>query len=270
MLRAITLILFAAAVFASDVTYQADDLRPKNMPPIFQNGYLIVRDNEFSIFGPDGMSAYRIAKPEEGLYTNAAVDRDGIVVAGLIKGVSSENKSGEIVLFDRSGAPMKTIPTESFLPWYVAIGADGSLWTAGKGGVRRYSRDGKLLGSYLQTEGSPEWYKGILQYPALHVSGNRVGYVTHTGDREHCTWIEMDLDGKELGRWPMPQDSPIPAFVGDRTYASTLDGFVILDRAAGKWIPANVAAHGWHIGVDGDELVFIDRGTTTAHRVAPR
>ncbi len=52
MERSLVVLLLAGAVFAGGRTYRAKDLSPLNMPPIFENGYLIVRgdgSNEFQI-----------------------------------------------------------------------------------------------------------------------------------------------------------------------------------------------------------------------------
>ena len=90
------------------------------------------------------------------------------------------------------------------------------------------------------------------------------------GNKTHTVWVEADLNGKELGRWPLNFDGYPAAFTETgEVYGHGLGGVYVLDRAAGNWKPTSVAAPGALVGAAGQSLVFAGRSGSSVYRVTP-
>jgi hypothetical protein len=108
-----------------------------------------------------------------------------------------------------------------YVPWRVAISADGVIWAAGylkdaantriveNNIIRRYDRSGAMLGS-LNVQVKPIWaHSGpdATEDSYLMPARAGVGWVTNTGE-----YIEFGPDGRELARFAAP---PVSAAAGD-------------------------------------------------------
>jgi hypothetical protein len=92
----------------------------------------------------------------------------------------------------------------------------------------------------------------------------------HLAPQIDLVWVEFDLEGKELGRWPVSGEliRMPPIFVSGRTYMWTATGIVTLDRAAGQWTPTPIPTEGTLVGTENEALVFADRHGNTLHWIA--
>jgi hypothetical protein len=108
-----------------------------------------------------------------------------------------------------------------YVPWSIAISADGVIWTAGylkddantaivsNNLIRRYDRSGKMLGS-MNVRAKSIWPRtgpDATQSSYLMPTRDGVGWVTNTGE-----YIEFALNGMELTRFDSP---PALAAEGD-------------------------------------------------------
>ena len=179
------------------------------MPPIFDKGYLIVRgsDAEFDVYGRDGGLAYRIPRANEWSMSNAAVDADGSAAVAM----GRSDTAGRIAVYSTSGSRLRTIATGDFIPAYVQFGPDHSIWVAGRGTLRNYSREGERLASYTLLPAEGNWQEPVHQLPGLRVCPDRVGYFMKP-EAGRLIWVETDLNGKELGRWPIRRSTPSRPF----------------------------------------------------------
>ena len=212
--------------------------------------------------------------------TNVAVDEDGTAVTA---GNFSDGK-GALWLWNSAGSNIRVIQAPDYVPTYVAFAPDGSIWTTGTRDqtnrhtrddyaiLRHFSREGRLLGAYLPRSSFPidrEPAEPVTALSALRIANGRIGVYLPGGGRKHHVWIELDLNGRELGRWLLNQIDGYPAAFTEagEVYTRSTDGIYRLDRAAGKWIVNTVASPGTLIGADGESLVFADRGSARIYRV---
>jgi hypothetical protein len=266
---------------ASETRYQTDSLCPLNMPPRFDHGYLAVYEwSGVGIYAASGALQYRIPKLPNALTMNVAVDKDGTAVTS---GDFSDGK-GALWLWNSAGSNIRVIRTPDYVPSYVAFAPDGSIWTTGTRDqsnrhtpedyaiLRHFSREGALLGAYLPRSSFPserEPAEPVMALPALCIANGRIGVYFSGGGRKHHVWIEVDLNGKELGRWLLSNIDGDPAAFTEAgvVYARSLDGIYRLDRAAGNWIVTSIAVLGTLVGSDGESLVFADRASPRIYRV---
>jgi hypothetical protein len=252
--------------------YQGE-ISPLNIKPTFDNGFLVVYGGSVTVvYSPDGSPFLRLPRPDNGAVWNVAVDTDGTVATvGAYRG----HTAGGIAIFDRTGSQTRFIDTSRFFPTQVCFAPDHSIWvTISKeqpdhGGIpdfflrHHYSRDGKELGAFLPQSSFPS-----ARNPAeasvggwrLRIANNRIGAILGHGSHERL-WIELDLTGKELGRWPIDIDGYPNAFTAQSTvYASAVGGIImVLDHETGKWIPDTSIGGGGLLGAEGNSLVFEDR-----------
>ena len=266
---------------AFETRYQTDSLRPLNMPPRFDHGYLAVYEwKGIGIYAASGALLYRIPNLSNASVTNVAVDRDGTAVTS---GDLSDGK-GALWLWNSAGLNIRVIQSPDYVPTYVAFAPDGSIWTTGtrdrsKGQrtgdyaiLRHFSREGALLGAYLHRSSFPgerEPAEPVTALSALRVANGRIGAYFSGGGKEHHVWVELDLNGKELGRWLLNSINGHPAAITEAgvVYARSVDGIYRLDRAAGNWSVTSIATPGTLVGADGESLVFADRVSARVYRV---
>jgi hypothetical protein len=282
-----SLAVFSAVALAADevrvVQYKADSLSPKNIPPTFDNGYLVVYGYGFhtthhfpgegvgeGIYAPDGSLAYTIPQYSP----NVAVDTDGSSAAALPAG---DNKGG-IALFDPAGLQIRFIDTGQYWPCYVSFAPDHSIWVTGgwtsnrgnepKYILRHFSRGGEELGGFLPSasfKGSFRPVGPISGTSGLRVTNDRIGvFLNYGGWANEWMWVETDLNGKEIGRWKL-QTYPTALAPSGAVYAQEQGNVLRLDHATGKWTPVSVPFYGKLLGADGEALVFLDR--TESRRV---
>jgi hypothetical protein len=157
--------------------------------PRFDKGYFIqlhdypgsVPPDGYELWGPDGSFLYNIniVAPDgtPAHVRDVAVDRDGTAVAAMWYGGYGGNghiAGGEIALIDPTGKQLSFIATDRWLPAHPGFGPDHSIWVSGtqfepvRDGdpvdhvsradyqlLRKYSREGKLLGEFPPAPRSP-------------------------------------------------------------------------------------------------------------------
>jgi hypothetical protein len=268
VLALLALALFPASAAAADsvrqVVYQAETLTPANTAPTFDNGHLVLYgEDNVTVYAPGRSLAYRLPFPAKGTFVNVAVDTDRTAAAA----VQYAGGRGGVSIFDSAGSQVRIIDTGAFEPSFVAFAPDHSLWTAGTEAnaeyfiLRHFNRDGKLLGASLPRSSFDERgeAKPIVGLSCLRVANNRVGLYLH---RRVSMWVETDLEGKEIGRWPLDHGH-LGAFTPSGAVYTEAAGVIsVLDRAAGEWKPAAVPSRGHLLGSDREALVFQVREST--------
>jgi hypothetical protein len=167
------------------------------------------------------------------------------------------------------------------MPAGLAFDQEHFLWVVGQGGkndflVRKISKDGKEVEAYL-----PQSSFGGLAFSAglglwrVRAAKGTVGLLAYAGTDHELEWVELDLEGKLLGRWTLGARN-------DGGYAYTADGqlyakswdekgkprLAVFDRAKRSWIPVQDRSVGagqdlsMHLllGADQDDLVFARDG----------
>jgi hypothetical protein len=266
---------------AFETRYQTDSLRPLNMPPRFDHGYLAVYEwKGIGVYSASGELKYRIPNLSNVSTSDVAIDKDGTAVTA---GNLSDGK-GALWLWNSAGSNIRVIETPEYVPTYVAFAHDGSIWTTGTRDqtkrhtpddyaiLRHFSREGALLGAYLPRSSIPterEPAEAVTALSALRIANGRIGVYLPGGGRKLHVWIEFDLNGKELGRWLLNSIDGHPAAFTEAgvVFTRSTDGIYRLDRAAGNWIHTSIAAPGTLVGADGESLVFADRVSARIYRV---
>jgi len=296
--------LFAGAVFADSAQVrevQSECPALANQPVCqFRNGYMFQFDTVVNrvirVYAPDGhftvnlpirLPGASVAYPRD-----VAVDSDGAFVAGAGGGdgdIRHVSRFG-VVNFDSNGIQTGVIDTKNFSPNHVAIAEDHSIWVlgsqfSGRGEpredymiLRKYTRDGKLAGSYLPRSTFPAGLEpGGPGVPAtLMAAGNRIAVVAFSGDRGNLLeLIQLDTDGNVLGRMRSDDQNGMNfAFTTDghlygRSNAKAARSTLFLfDVAAGTLTSRDAPqSAGWLMGADGENLVYRipgDEGQTKA------
>lgn len=311
-------VVFVGAVVAQprEVAYTTMNACPQGgcFAPLFDKGYFVqfkefhdVPPNGYELWGPDGVLRYHaeIVAPDgtpSRLHFDAAIDTDGTAILPMWYGGYGGNgrlKGSGIVVVDPSGRQVQFIETERWTPEHVCFGPDNSIWAsgteftalrdtdgwAGRVGqdyqiVRKYSREGKLLGEFLPRSSFPPGLP-----PAdtgwIRAADNRIGVMTYPGNvANHPEWVELDFTGKEIGRWKLGPD-----VVGDRDHPErtfslggvvlTADGrlfaqpyekstkgrrVMLFDRSTSSWQPTDAAGsppeQAFLVGSDANNLAF--------------
>ncbi len=267
--------LLTAAEPVREIDYRGASLALKAGAPTIDHGYAAVYDQEkANIYAPDGSFAFTYVAPYGGLTVNVAIDADGTIAAAMDH-VPSDHGVG-IAVVDRTGALKTYISTAPYSPSHVCFAPDHSIWAIGRMRIRQakdsadyfvlrhYSRDGRKLGAFLprssldkdEVAEPAEVYVGA---SFLRATDTRLGAYLHFGGRGNRTWTEFSLDGKEQGRWKLPDgfDGLVHAFTrSGQVYASGLNGLFVLDHSTGKWNPVPPPSEGILLSADGDDLVF--------------
>ena len=119
----------ALAAEARDVYYQGD-LTPLNIVPTFDNGYLVVYDqNKINVYAPDGSPVYSASSQVQSAHwagiQNAAVDTDGTLVAAVEYCHREKHTRGggiDVAVFDRATNQWRPV---AGMPDGHLLGADG-------------------------------------------------------------------------------------------------------------------------------------------------
>ena len=263
--------------------------------PTFDQGYLLFTTHGpgFEVFGPDGLRRFFTSvenPPSVASVITVAVDSDGSVAAGF-GFLGQQGISGGIAYFDSFGKQTRFVDTGKYMPAHVCFDRNHSLWTFGWQRqpstdydetrdymmFRKYS-DGKEMGRYGPRSIVPGRTPGStsLGQWRLRAADDRVGAIAVSGNfSENQIWIELGLDGRVIGKWPMGRD-----LQGGLAFTSSarlcrqtppskakLPGIECLDRDTGSWKHAGGAPiPGLLLGADGDELVFgQNEGVLTLH-----
>ena len=244
--------------------------------PGFDNGHLIIYDTNgrITLRPPNGAPAITVSagEPVAGVpMSNAAVDTDGSIATTVNRG-----SVWGIVLFRPDGRQERFIETTPFAPTAIRFGPDHTLWTAvyrpnptrtpepDYAIVRNYSRDGRLLNGYLPRNlfdtGAP-LTSGNFGMTLLHVAGGRIGILLDpTTHGRKPQWLEMDMAGQVTGRWDLVEYIAFALTPSGSVYGSDGPGtgFAVFDRTTKKWNPVSIPSRGRPVGVEGDQLVFLE------------
>ena len=283
---------FAVAAFGANAPVrevQSECPALANQPVChFRNGYMFQFDTVVNrvirVYAPDGRFTVNLPIQLPGASVSwphdVAVDSDGTFVAGAFGGdgdIRHVTQFG-VAMFDANGIQTGVIDTKNFSPNHVAIDADHSIWVLGSQGrrsgepqqdymiLRKYTRDGKLAGSFLPRSTFPAGLEpGGASVPAtLMAAGNRIAVVAFSGKVGNLLEvIELDTEGNVLGR--MRSDNQA------RDFALTTDGHLygwtivkdagptlyLFDVKAGTLTSVgSPQSVGWLMGADGENLVF--------------
>jgi hypothetical protein len=175
-------------------------------------------DRVIRVYGPDGHFRLNlpIQLPDVPITwaNDVAVDIDGTFVAGASGGDGDirhgVSKSG-LAMFDANGLQTEFIDTGKFWPNHIAIAPDHSIWVLGAQSrskddynvVRRYSRAGELLGSYLPRSTFPAGLEpgGAGVGPTIMAAGEKIAVVAFSGVIGNLLeLVELDGSGSVLGR----------------------------------------------------------------------
>ena len=241
------------------------------------------------MWSPDGRRAYQTeaAFPDgaPGNASAAMADADGTVALAISDGGWGGRGfagRGGILLLDRAGKQLRFIDTGRFISGALCFAEDHSIWIGGDllgarnnetapdfGLIRHYSREGSLLGEFLPRSSFTLGY--ALGISWLRAARDRIGAMTYPGKRTDTpTWVELDLSGREIGRWPLRHEDVtrfMHAFTADgRLFASrwdknARDAVLEFDRPTSSWKEAGSVTNALLMGADANELVFWDRGT---------
>jgi hypothetical protein len=244
----ITAILFAGVACADDIPsreMQSECPAISNQPVCeFRNGWLFRLGAIMQVYRQDGRFAFNV----KARISDAAVDTDGsLIVAQPDRGIA---------MFDRAGRQTAFIDTKYFSPERIAVAPDHSIWVLGRGDdmiLRKYSREGTLLGSWL-----PRSDPGG-SATSLIASGTRIAAIVDSREI-----IELDLSGKVLGRMHLDRADFLNfALTSDGnlyTWDQTLmpyGGLILLDPVTGTSTKLESPGHQYlMIGADGNNLVY--------------
>ena len=286
-------LLFAALCAAQsprEITF--DGLRDSNPGATFDHGYVVAWDlvhvHSATLYSPEGkrlfdVSSFRLPDgTKTAAPTSVAVDTDG--VSALVYWIERDPRSG-IAILDDSGNQMRVIQTQPFRPSQVCFAPDHSIWTFGdqwKDGdlpvpdfmtFRHYSRDGKLLGSFVPRSSLPGWEgMGLDQVVGptvglwrLRAAKDRIGAALRVGPFKEA-WVELNLDGGLIGQWTYTQSNEEGVFpsafdstgllYGRHWINGKNVGISILDKSTSTWRPVSSLPNGRVLGADGTRLVY--------------
>ena len=222
---------------------------------------------------------------------SAAIDNDERVVATVMVMLPQGGRGGVIVWFDRSGKQAYTTQTGSFIPVQVCFDQNNEVWVFGSqrdesdwateakeySPIRKYSRSGKEEGRFLLRSTFPGWappFEIVNGFLRVQAARGRIGallYPFHAGLQPQ--WIEIDLQGRLLGRWAVGKHDGGLAYTEQgrlfkKTWASKPHApqLAELERSSGKWLsveyPAEIPGQNFRggllLGADGNQLVFSD------------
>jgi hypothetical protein len=211
-----------------------------------------------------------------------AIDNDG--PSALAYWSDRGTRSG-VVILDSSGNQLRVIETEPYKPSQVCFAPDHSIWVLGDilqlrdtpasdfMTFRHYSRDGKLIGSFVPRSELPAWqgfgsdqvvapFVGLWRMRAI---SDRLGVALGLGSNREA-WVELDFDGKLIGQWTYAvsqQESEFPAafdskgvLYGKHFIDRHLVGMSIFDKNTSSWKPVDSLPSGQLIAADGLRLVY--------------
>jgi len=296
------LAIVASATEASKVIHSARPFSSDLPLPVMDHGWLIFLEVEVDLPSvyvqrPDGTPAYtatiQVPGASHTLY-DAAVDAQGHVAVAVAYRGGETGVQGAIILLDSSGKQDAVYATGRYLPHHLCFDSDQNIWTTGwqrdlvkldmedeqdYAVVRRFNAKVEQTGAFVNrsTFPRPAHTPGSAAVGrwGIRWSRDHIGAYLISGERR--LWIELDRDGKELGRWTLDGEhnsglafadgelySVVSRRRGETTWVSSL---VKLDRATGHWqvLAESEEREGWGIvmDADGDKVVLAqDRGNT--------
>ncbi len=285
LVAAFTCVAFPADLTVREVTY-GRAMFPGEALPIFDRGYLIFTEQRsLSVYGPDGMRVFESdmldPKGARASLGDVAADTDGAFVACIAYSGAPHGYGGALAFLERTGKPVRYIETDRYMPTHLCIDDNYYIWAFGwqrdltDNGredredyfqVRRYTSDGKPAGAFLRRSLFPAQVKPFPAWTGrwiVRAAAGRVGAVADVDGRPE--WLELDLDGNLIGRWPLGPNNPVKllAFTSDaRLYALLPDGLALFDRARSMWNvvqPKPDIRSGTLVGAQENQLVLSGR-----------
>jgi hypothetical protein len=237
---------------------------------------------------------------------SVAIDSDG--TTEVVYWFEQGTRAG-IAILDKAGNQIRVIETQPYRPSQVCFAPDHSIWTLGDQwrvnlrpaddfmAFHHYSREGKLLGSFVPRSTLPMWEGiGLDQAVApfaggwrLRASKDRIGAALLVGAGKQA-WVELDLQGGFMGQWIYsdgPGEAAMPAaftsdgqLFGMHWIEGNRVGISVFDKSTNTWRPVPWLPNRWLLGADGmrlvyqkgDQLQWIDRfntGIESASRIDP-
>jgi hypothetical protein len=249
----------------------------------------------WSIDGPRVFESM-VRNPDGGTANIASVAMDPAeTIAAAIAYHSATGVAGGIAWMDRSGKQTGVFSTGRYQPTHLCFDEKGRLWAFGWQRdaennimsddepymlVRRYTADRKEDGRFLPRE----LFAGKLNpfgpqggYWRVQAAKDRIGGLAHPNAYQHQReWVELDLEGNLIGRWPIAPD-----LHGGYAYTRSgqlfvrdgkTNGLFRLDRERGEWIALENPKPGSDVwptmlfGAVGDRLTFAaDGGARLLH-----
>jgi hypothetical protein len=221
-------------------------------------------------------------------------DRQNVVAAASVTDTQARI-AHVLALLGPSGAVVRLIRTNPFIPLNVCFGPDGNIWVFGRESeptgedydlLRQYDRNGKLLKTLLPkssftSQRHPASEVGPGGWTKIRASADRIGiYSGPAGE-----WIEVDMTGSVVVRVrpPLPNGSELEeiAYTLDGAVYATLMGLsryglYKLNREGRTWDPVveinkdvppdfRDIPFGRLVGEDGNDLVLTARAVPYWH-----
>jgi hypothetical protein len=271
------------------VAYSSRPFTTGEPVPALDQGYLFYND------APNSLTLYRThtgdrvytaslknpAISGNARITSAALTRDGAAAVGVAYLLGNNGYTGGLAFLDRTGAQIRFAGTGHFMPCHLTYDAKGSLWAFGTNVApdnqdyavaRRFDENGKQTGAFLMRSSFPSepfhCHRGLW---TARASKGRVGAMAQVWNmaepRERRgmlqQWVELDLDGKEIGRWTLGAERDGPAggmaFTEDgRLFVDWRGEMMELDRKTAAWNRAAVQHRGILLGAEGNQLVYAE------------
>ena len=191
---------------------KAADLSPLNIVPTVDNGSLAVFDweNRVQVYRMDGTKLGTYSAPGA---RSVAIGAEGRVAVAARTAIAAEG----VLLFGPAGKT-RSIEIAKFEATNVCLGADHSVWVMVRPSldrtydgsdyavVRHYSWEGESIGTALLKSTLPgrrdriEPSEPVTGGMGCRVFGDRVGVYLNYGGRPDGLWVELNLEGRELGR----------------------------------------------------------------------
>jgi hypothetical protein len=163
------------------------------------------------------------------------------------------------------------------MPCHLTYDAKGSLWAFGQtvaagkeddAVARRFDRQGKQTGAFLMRSTFPSGHDPFDCHRGLWTAGaakDRVGAMAEVWNTAgpQQQWVELDLEGKEIGRWTLGSERDGPAggmaFTAEgRLFVQWRGQLVELDRKTAAWKPAKVQHRALLLGAESNQLVYAE------------
>ncbi len=279
------LMLPALAVSPGDVVGDIvvqGDIRPLNIVPTFDHGYLGVYDAQgVSVYKPDGSLAMKVSRQANSSIDNVDMDVDGSVVAAI----SHSASGGTIAIFNPDGSLIREIVTSPYIPSQLCFAPDHSIWVVGSllprsqsepvdfALLRHYARSGELLGQFFPLStlakkvSENQMNVGLWR---IRVTKDRIGMaLSRNAPPGGYLWLEAGLDGKEIGHWEIPRGKHPAAMMDDGQIYAVGDSLSVLDRTTGRWEPVPAAWNDNLLGAEANSLVYMLRGGNILTRRVP-
>jgi hypothetical protein len=269
-----------------------DGLRNSNPAATFDHGFVAAWDLEqvhsLTLYDTDGHRMFDVSSVmlSDGTNSDApisvAVDSDA--TSAVVYWFEQGTRAG-IAILDKAGNQIRVIETQPYRPAQVCFAPDHSIWTLGdqwKVNLRpaddfmvfhHYSRDGKLLGTFVSRSSLPMWEGiGVDQVVAPFVGGwrlrasqDRIGAALLLG-ADKQDWVELDLQGALMGQWiyrNSPGEGVTPAaftsdgqLFGMHSIEGNRVGISVFDKPTSNWRPLPWLPSGRLRGADGMRLVY--------------